>query len=281
MLLDYFKRKKQSKDFPQNKYLQFVLFSWKVFKIFLFTILFLVIGVKTNFLWLFGDMPGVEDLENPKNNQASEIYSGDNILLGKYYRENRSPVEFNEISPYVIDALIATEDIRFYEHSGIDMKASFAIPWYMLKGDQRGSSTITQQLAKNLYKTRSGSSKGLLGYIPGLNILIAKAKEWITAINLESNFTKEEILNLYLNTVDFGSNAFGIKVASQTFFNTSPDSLTVEQAATLVGLLKATTTYSPVLHPDNCIERRNVVLKLMVDNGVLKDSQFFLLYIED
>src|SRR5690606_28409686 len=141
----------------------------------------------------------------------------DNILIGKYFRENRSPVEFDQISPNVINALVATEDVRFYEHSGIDFKASFAIIYYLLKGDQRGSSTITQQLAKNLYKTRSSESKGLLGYVPGISMVIAKIKEWITAIKLESNYTKEEILNMYLNTVDFGSNAYGIKVASQTY----------------------------------------------------------------
>ncbi|MBX9853224.1 MAG: penicillin-binding protein [Cytophagaceae bacterium] len=219
-------------------------------------------------------MPSIEDLENPKSGLASEIYSSDNVLLGKYFRENRSPVEYSQISPHVIKALIATEDTRFYEHSGIDFKASFAILYYVLKGDQRGSSTITQQLAKNLYKTRGDDSKGLLGYIPGLNLLISKIKEWITAIKLESNYTKEEILNMYLNTVDFGSNAFGIKVASETFFSTQPNSLTVEQAATLVGLLKATTVYSPVLNPENSLERRNTVMRLMVENGDLSQHKY-------
>ena len=219
-------------------------------------------------------MPSVEDLENPRSEQASEIYSADNVLIGKYFRENRSPVDYNEISPNVINALIATEDNRFHEHSGIDFKASFAIVYYLLKGDQRGSSTITQQLAKNLYKTRGVNSKGVLGYVPGIKVLIVKVKEWITAINLERNFTKEEILNMYLNTVDFGSNAYGIKVAAETFYSTSPDSLTIEQAATLVGLLKATTLYSPILNPENALERRNVVLKLMTDSHLISESQY-------
>lgn len=262
-----------TKEEKENKYLKIVLTSWKIFRIFLITVVAVAIGIQINFLWIFGSMPGVEDLENPKSEQATEVYSADNVLLGKYFRENRSPVDYEQISPNVINALIATEDNRFHEHSGIDLKASFAIVYYMLKGDQRGSSTITQQLAKNLYKTRGQSSKGLLGYIPGVNILIAKIKEWITAIKLESNFTKEEILLMYLNTVDFGSNAYGIKVAAETFYATSPDSLKIEQAATLIGLLKATTLYSPIINPENSKERRNTVLSLMAEAGHISASE--------
>src|SRR5690606_21756669 len=156
--------------------------SWMIFRIVLISVVVLVIDVLTNLFWLFGEMPGVEDLENPQSDLASEVYSADNILIGKYFRENRSPVEFEQLSPNVINALVATEDVRFYEHSGIDFKASFAIIYYLLKGNQRGSSTITQQLVKNLYKTRSSESKGLLGYVPGISMVIAKIKEWITAI---------------------------------------------------------------------------------------------------
>ena len=151
--------------------------------------------------------------------QASEVYSSDSVLIGKYYNENRIPVTYNEISPWVIKALVATEDVRFYNHTGIDFSALPSILIYTLRGDNRGASTLTQQLAKNLYKTREGGSKGLLGYIPGLNIIIGKTKEWLTAIGLERRFTKEEILTMYLNTVDFGSNAFGIHTASKTFFD--------------------------------------------------------------
>ncbi|WP_293892214.1 transglycosylase domain-containing protein [Sporocytophaga sp.] len=227
-----------------------------------------------NFLWLFGQMPGVEDLENPSSDQASEIYSADNILLGKYFRENRSPVDLTQISPNVVNALVSTEDVRFYEHSGIDAKGFFAIFWYMVKGDQRGSSTLSQQLAKNLFKTRNDEFQGILGYVPVVNVLLYKAKEWMLAIKLERNYTKEEIINMYLNTVDFGSNAFGIKVAARTFFNTSPDSLTIEQSATLVGALKATTLYNPVYRPENSLERRNVVLDLMVQNNILDAKDY-------
>ncbi|MBO9699611.1 MAG: transglycosylase domain-containing protein [Sporocytophaga sp.] len=219
-------------------------------------------------------MPGVEDLENPSSDQASEIYSADNILLGKYFRENRSPVDLTQISPNVVNALVSTEDVRFYEHSGIDAKGFFAIFWYMVKGDQRGSSTLSQQLAKNLFKTRNDEFQGILGYVPVVNVLLYKAKEWMLAIKLERNYTKEEIINMYLNTVDFGSNAFGIKVAARTFFNTSPDSLTIEQSATLVGALKATTLYNPVYRPENSLERRNVVLDLMVQNNILDAKDY-------
>ncbi len=240
----------------------------------LYYIIGFVILLQINFLWLFGQMPGVEDLENPSSDQASEIYSADNILLGKYFRENRSPVDLTQISPNVINALISTEDVRFYEHSGIDAKGFFAIFWYMVKGDQRGSSTLSQQLAKNLFKTRNDEFQGILGYVPIVNVLLYKAKEWMLAIKLERNYTKEEIINMYLNTVDFGSNAFGIKVAARTFFNTSPDSLTIEQSATLVGALKATTLYNPVYRPENSLERRNVVLDLMVQNTVLNPKDY-------
>jgi penicillin-binding protein 1A len=257
----------------QNKYNTIARKSWNIFRIILLSMFLFIAAIQMNFLWLFGGMPGVEDLENPKSEMASEIYSADNMLLGKYFKENRSPVEFDEISPNIINALVSTEDVRFYKHSGIDLKGFLAIFWYMLKGDQRGSSTITQQLAKNLFKTRSQGSRGLLGYVPGLNVLIIKAKEWMMAIQLEKAYSKEEIINMYLNTVDFGSNAYGIKVASETFFSSHPDSLNIQQAATLIGILKATTTYSPKFHPDRALERRNIVLGLMEENKVLSKVQ--------
>jgi penicillin-binding protein 1A len=257
----------------QNKYYRIAGKSWNIFRIILLSLFLFIAALQMNFLWLFGGMPGMEDLENPKSEMASEIYSADNMLLGKYFKENRSPVEYDEISPNVINALISTEDVRFYEHSGIDLKGFVAIFWYMLKGDQRGSSTLTQQLAKNLFKTRSQDSRGLLGYVPGLNVFIIKAKEWMMAIQLEKAYSKEEIINMYLNTVDFGSSAYGIKVASETFFSTDPDKLNIQQAATLIGILKATTTYSPKSHPDRALERRNIVLALMQENGILSQSE--------
>ncbi len=210
---------------------------------------------------VFGKLPGFEELENPKTNLATEIYSSDQVMLGKFFKENRTIVDFNDVSPNLLNALIATEDIRFYEHSGIDARALLRV----IKGVATmnlsgGGSTITQQLAKNLYKMRIDSSEYQTGLHGKTNLIITKLKEWVTAVRLERNYTKQEIIAMYLTTVDFGSNAFGIKSAARTFFDTTPDSLTLEQAAVLVGLLKAPTYYSPKLNPENSLRRRNTVI---------------------
>ncbi|MFQ3576913.1 MAG: transglycosylase domain-containing protein [Cytophagales bacterium] len=244
-----------------------ILIFWFSFFLFFFFIVIHVWAVKNDFLGLYGGMPSLDVLENPKSELASELYSSDGVLLGKYFRSNRSPVEFEEISPNLINALVATEDIRFEQHSGIDMKGTFAIPFAILAGDRRGSSTLTQQLAKNLFKTRE--FKGHLTKVKGLKTLIIKTKEWITAVKLESSYSKREIITMYLNTVDFGSNAYGIKTAAKTFFNTTPDRLNVQQAAVLVGLLKAPSNYSPVMNPENSKNRRNTVLEQMQKYGFL------------
>lgn len=226
---------------------------------------FLYLGaVDVNFLWLFGVSPSMEIIQNPISNEASYIYTEDSVLIGKFFNENRSPVQFENISPYVINALISTEDERFYLHHGIDYQAIFAAAKDMAKGNARGASTITQQLVKNLFKVRSQYSTGLLGNIPGLKILIMKSKEWITAIKIENLYSKKDILTLYLNTVDFGSNAYGIRTAAKTYFNTEPANLTAEESATLIGLLKATTTYNPKINPENSLRRRNQVLLNML-----------------
>ncbi|NCC09257.1 MAG: penicillin-binding protein [Bacteroidia bacterium] len=235
--------------------------------------LYLVL-VDINFLWLFGKSPGLSSIHNPNQPIASEIYSADGHLIGKYFRENRSPVKFEEISPKLIKTLVSTEDERFYQHFGIDIQGVFAAFKDIAKGDARGASTITQQLVKNMFKVRSQYSTGLLGKIPGFRLLIMKSKEWITAVKIECFYSKEEILTMYLNTVDFGSNAYGIKTASKTYFNTSPQELTYEQAATLVGLLKATTTYNPRLNPKNSQKRRNVVLENLMKHRVITRVEF-------
>ena len=237
----------------------------------LFVLLF-ILSVNVNLFNLFGKLPALDVLENPRSEVASEIYSSDLVLLGKYYSGfNRSPIEYNELPAYVVNALIATEDVRFHEHSGIDFKALFAIPAYILKGGKRGSSTITQQLAKNLFKIRNSPEyKGLLSN----TIAVIKVKEMITAIRLEKAYTKNEILLMYLNTVDFGSNSFGIKTAARTYFNTSPKKLTLTQAATLIGTLKGTTFYSPIKHPAKALDRRNTVLSQMLKYGYITEKQF-------
>ncbi len=236
---------------------------------FVLSFILLLIAVDNNFLNLFGKSPGFKEIENPINSEASEIYSADSVMIGRFFSENRSPVEYQEISPIIINTLIDTEDERFYHHHGIDFKGVFAAIKDMFGGHARGASTITQQLAKNLFRVRTQYSTGLLGKIPGVKILVMKAKEWIVAIKLEMIFSKEEILTMYLNTVDFGSNSFGIKTACRTYFNTTPDKLTYEQAATLVGLLKATSSYNPKLNPKNSTKRRNVVLTNLYQHGHL------------
>ena len=241
-----------------------------------FIIFFLFMGaVDINFLWLFGKSPAMSLLENPMYSEASLIYSSDNVLIGKYYVENRSAVRFEDISPYVIQALISTEDERFYQHNGVDYRGIAGALKDIIKGNPRGASTITQQLAKNMFKMRQGQdyTNGLLCKIPGLKMLIMKAKEWNTAYKLENLYTKKEILTLYLNTVDFGSNAFGIKTAAKIFFNTTPKELTIEQSATLIGLLKATNTYNPMVNPENSLKRRNVVINNMLTHNYISQSE--------
>jgi penicillin-binding protein 1A len=254
-------------------YSKLVRMIWMGFFIGFVSIIVYLLSVDNNLFYLFGSSPSLDRLENPRNDQASELFTTDGELIGKYFRENRSPVGYEKMSPVLLHALVATEDIRYYEHSGIDLAAIGSAAYGSLKGDARGASTITQQLAKNLYKTRTDDSKGVLGHIPGLNIVISKTKEWLTAIKLEQRYTKEEILAMYLNTVDFGSNSFGIKVAAKTFFNVSPDSLKIEEAAVLVGLLKAPTYYSPRFNPENATRRRNTVLEQMAKYDFINKEQ--------
>ena len=239
-------------------------------------LLFLYLGaVDINFLWLFGKSPGYfSGIRDPQTSQASEIYSADGVLIGKFFNENRTPVKYDEVSKDFWRALIDTEDERFYSHMGVDPIGIFgAVKDALLHHDGRGASTITQQLAKNMFRVRSQYSTGLLGKVPGLKILIVKSKEWIIATKLETIFTKEEIITMYANTVDFGSNAFGIKTAAKTYFNTTPKDLTTEQAAVLVGMLKATTYYNPLANPENSLRRRNVVLQNMVTHNDLSQER--------
>lgn len=210
----------------------------------------------------YGALPSLAQLENPSTQYASELYSADSILLGKYYRDNRTPISYREISKNMLNALYSTEDVRFFEHSGIDLIGISSIPYYMLKGKRKGASTITQQLAKNLFSARGERYEGTYAD-KKYWIIIVKLKEWITAVQIEKQYTKQEIVSMYLNTVSFGGNAFGLKVAAKTFFGIDQHDLKVEQAAMLTGLLKAPTYYSPILHPKNALRRRNTVLNQM------------------
>ena len=234
-----------------------------------------LVAVDINFLWLFGKSPGLSAIKNPMTNQASEIYSADGVMIGKFFNENRTPVKYEEVNPVFWKALVDTEDERFYHHFGIDIQGVFAaMKDYAVRHDARGASTITQQLAKNMFRVRTQYSTGLLGYIPGLKILIMKSKEWITAVKIEMLFDKKDILTMYANTVDFGSNAFGIKTACKTYFGTTPREMTTDQAAILVGMLKATTYYNPKINPENSLRRRNVVLNNMVGKGDLSKASY-------
>lgn len=237
---------------------------------------FLYLGaVDINLLWLFGKSPGFIAIKDAVTSEASEIYSDDGVLIGKYFNENRTPVKFEDVNPVFWKALIATEDERFYSHHGIDYRGLVsAVKDAVVHHDARGASTITQQLAKNMFRMRTNYSTGLLGMIPGVRMLIVKSKEWIIATKLEMTHDKNEILTMYANTVDFGSNAFGIKTAAKTYFNCSPKDLTVEQAAVLVGMLKATTYYNPLSNPENSLRRRNVVLSNMVRHGDMTRADY-------
>lgn len=224
---------------------------------------FVLLIILTNF-GLFGKMPSIADLENPSIQQASEVYAIDGTLMGKYYTErgNRTNVKYRDISPNVINALVATEDERFYDHSGIDFKSLLRAGFTM--GRQGGGSTITQQLALNLFNERSNNK---------VKRIFQKLKEWIIAVKLERNFTKEEIITLYLNAVPFGNNIYGIRNASRTYFQKEPDRLTVEEAALLIGMLKGNTIYNPIRNPKAARDRRNIVLNQMAVNGKISEAE--------
>lgn len=202
----------------------------------------------------FGELPTFEDLENPRSSLATEIISSDGVILGKYYIQNRSFTKYEELSPYLIEALIATEDVRFIEHTGIDLRGLGRALVFM--GKKGGASTITQQLALNLFSGQRATSK--------TERVMQKFKEWVISVQLESRYTKPEILAMYLNTVDFGYNSFGIKSAARTYFNKSVGDLNLQESAVLVGILKGVTLYSPVRNPENALNRRNTVIGQLV-----------------
>lgn len=230
-----------------------LLIGWAAFIVFL---------IALN-LGLFGKLPSLAELENPSMLSSSEIYGSDGTLMGKYYTKDRTNVKYGDISPNVINALIATEDERFYQHSGIDARGTARAVLFL--GTKGGASTITQQLAKNMLE--QGLTKNIIRRV------IEKFKEWIISVKLERNFTKEEILALYLNTVSFSDNLYGIGNASRTFFQKDPDRLSVDEAAVLVGMVNGPTVFNPRRNPKNAMDRRNLVLNRMVTNGYLKESE--------
>jgi len=243
----------------------YLIVIWTLFLLFALSVFLLFHGIVHE--W-FGEMPTFEELENPETNLATEIISADGKLLGTYYIENRSNVSYADISPDLIHALISIEDVRFYEHSGIDKIALFRVAKGIATGnsDQGGGSTITQQLAKNLFPRGENLSK--------TKLVIRKLQEWVTATKLEYNYSKDEIIAMYLNTVFYGHNAYGIKKATETFFGKEPDEITMEEAALLAGVVNAPSKFSPRRHPDNAINRRNLVLKRMETNGYITEAEY-------
>ncbi len=269
---------------------------WISFVLLVISIPLYFYSVKVDFLNLFGDMPSLRELDNPEDELSSQLYSSDGVLIGKYFNpsSNRTPIDFKDLSPAMVNALMAAEDIRFREHSGIDLRAVTRAVFGVVTGKRLGGgSTLTQQLAKNLFDIRGTEDKdkykGKLGNVKGLGKLIDKSKEWILSIILESKYTKDEILAMYLNTIPLGHNTMGVKVAAKTYFNTTPDSLTIPQAALLVGLANAPTRYDPLRNPEKAKRKRNRIINQMlkyeyisqVESDSLQASELVLDYNEE
>lgn len=246
----------------------------RYFVIFIYFVIIFFCSIELNFLWLFGYSPDMQDIKSPVLSVGSEVYTADGKLIGQYYKENRSPIEFKEISPNLINALVATEDIRFYSHGGVDFYSFFTSVLSTAKGDRRGGSTVTQQLAKNLFETRKKKSQGVIKHIPVLRTIVYKCKEWLTAFKIEHVYSKQQILTLYFNTVPFGNNSYGIKTASLKYFNKQPGTLNPAESALLIGMLKATSSYNPIKNPQRATERRNIVLGQMEKYKYLSADQY-------
>jgi len=246
----------------QQNYRTIVKWMWRLTFVGLGAVVFLFIFLS------FTNLPSVEQLENPKSELASEIIADNGEVFGRFYTENRVPVGYDDLSPNIVKALIATEDERYYKHSGIDFEALgrvFVKTFLLGNSSSGGASTITQQLAKLLFTGEKGS---------GLTRIFQKFREWIIAVRLERKYTKEEIMAMYLNKFNFINGAYGIKAASEIYFNKDPDSLRIPEAAMLVGMLKNPSLFNPLRRPDMAVQRRNVVMGQMEKNNLLSASQF-------
>ncbi|MEX0685585.1 MAG: transglycosylase domain-containing protein [Balneolales bacterium] len=249
---------------PRNNNGSDITIGWgdifKGFGVFLFIILLLG---SAYMIYLFQGLPSIEELENPKTDIASHVMSRDGAVLDKYFTENRTYVNYDNISPHVVDALVSTEDHRFYTHWGVDMYRTLAIPYHVLSGNPQGGSTISQQLARNLYRKI------------GREVSIQrKLREMITAIQIEKNYTKKEIIEMYLNTVEYSNSAYGIETASLTHFNKPASQLSVPEAATLIGALQAVSAYNPRTRPERATLRRNTVLSRMARHNLISEEQY-------
>ncbi len=251
-----------------------ILTVWILFVVFFFSITTTILMVKSDTFGWFGGLPSLRALERPDPDLSSELISADGVSLGKYFRKNRTAVTYDELSPELVNTLLVTEDIRFKEHAGIDLRGLLRAVFGQLIGQFRGGgSTITMQLAENLYRT-SSENRGSLYSIRGLGQIITKLKEWIISIQLEESYTKEEILAMYLNTVEYGSNSYGIKVAAKTFFNKLPSQLSYLEAAVLIGSINAPTRYNPVYNPENAIGKRTEILYNLYKYDQINEEEF-------
>lgn len=251
-----------TKKIKQTRYKRIIKRLWYFYT---GLVTFVILMFCLSALGVFGYMPDLDELENPKSYLATEIFSSDGQLLGTYYRENRSNTRYEEISENLINALIATEDVRYIKHSGVDFKAIVRMVWGVVTFQSKGGgSTITQQLAKNLFPRERKSKIGLV---------TMKFKEWVVAAKLERRFTKKEILTHYFNTVPFGGNSYGIKIATKTYFNKTPAEVNSQEAALLIGMLKGPTRYHPVRNPENALGRRNTVISQMRKYGTLTQEE--------
>ncbi|MGB0601253.1 MAG: transglycosylase domain-containing protein, partial [Flavobacteriaceae bacterium] len=251
------KRKKTKKE-PYKIYIKWM---WRLFFMGIVG-LFLLFGGAA--LEWYGPMPDLQQLENPRTNLATQIISSDGEILGKYYLDdNRTPITYEELPQNMVQALIATEDERFYEHAGIDWRGTLRAFAYL--GKRGGASTITQQLARQIFVGVRSRNK--------IKAVLQKAQEWVIAVQLEQRYTKNEILSLYLNKYDFGYQADGVRSAAKIFFNKTPQTLSIEESATLVGMLKNSSLYNPIRRPERVKERRNIVFQQMVRNELITQKE--------
>lgn len=255
------KRKSKSKKKGINPYKNLLRFFWISFVTGILSVVVLFSSAALGFL---GEMPDLQQLENPKTNLATQIISSDGVVLGKFYfNDNRTPISFDALPKNLVNALIATEDERFFSHSGIDLKGTLRALFYL--GKKGGASTISQQLARQLFVGVRSRNKA--------QAVLQKFKEWVLAVLLERNYTKKEIIAMYLNVYDFGYTADGIQSAAKIYFNTTPEKLTIEQSATLVGMLKNSSLFNPIRRPARVEQRRNVVLQQMKRNGFISEGE--------
>ncbi len=254
-----------------------IKWMWILMLSFVIALPLYIIAVQNDLFNLFGGMPSLKAIENPENDLSSEIISADGVSIGRYFRFNRSQVSYDQLSPDLVNTLLLSEDHRFYSHSGIDFLSYPRVIWGLLTPNTGGGgSTITQQLAKNLFKTRGDELDGALTRLGGpLKILVSKTKEWIISIQLEKNYTKEEIITMYLNTTEFSSNAYGIKVAAETYFQKQPDSLNINESALIVGMLQNPSLFNPQRHPENALQKRNEVLRKLYSRNYINSESLY------